>query len=155
MNHGCVGYKLFIKAFPNHFKYNSVYAHYPLTIPSENRKILKDLGTYDLFDFERPTYIPPRVPILSYTSLQTILNDAQTFKVPWGGMFDYLMQDEFMLSRDNPINKQMKDFVGNCIYGQQQWKDEVIKFYDSKALEMIRKKSYKIGDGYMVDAVRE
>ena len=26
-------YKLFHRAFPNHFKTNSVYAHYPMTIP--------------------------------------------------------------------------------------------------------------------------
>lgn len=26
-------YKLFLRAFPNHFKANSVYAHYPMTIP--------------------------------------------------------------------------------------------------------------------------
>lgn len=30
VNQGCVFYKLFIRAFPNHFKYNSVYAHYPM-----------------------------------------------------------------------------------------------------------------------------
>lgn len=26
-------YKLFFRSFPNHFKGNSVYAHYPMTIP--------------------------------------------------------------------------------------------------------------------------
>lgn len=30
MNQGCVFYKLFIRAFPNHFKGDSVYAHYPM-----------------------------------------------------------------------------------------------------------------------------
>ena len=28
-------YKLFLRAFPNHFKPNSVYAHYPMTIPRQ------------------------------------------------------------------------------------------------------------------------
>ena len=28
-----VFYKLCLRAFPNHFKGNSVYAHYPMTIP--------------------------------------------------------------------------------------------------------------------------
>lgn len=26
-------YKLFLRAFPNHFKGDSIYAHYPMTIP--------------------------------------------------------------------------------------------------------------------------
>jgi len=26
-------YKLFFRAFPNHFQGNSIYAHYPMTIP--------------------------------------------------------------------------------------------------------------------------
>ena len=30
LNQGCVFYKLFIRAFPNHFKGDSVYAHYPM-----------------------------------------------------------------------------------------------------------------------------
>lgn len=29
-------YKLFFRAFPNHFKSNSVYAHYPMTIPRQD-----------------------------------------------------------------------------------------------------------------------
>lgn len=29
-------YKLFLRAFPNHFKGNSVYAHYPMTIPRQD-----------------------------------------------------------------------------------------------------------------------
>src|SRR5690606_5069247 len=66
INHGCVGYRLFIKAFPNHFKYNSVYVHHPLAIPSENKKIMESLNRADLFDYERPTFIPPRIPILGY-----------------------------------------------------------------------------------------
>jgi hypothetical protein len=38
--HGCVNYKLLLRAFPKHFKLNSICAMYPLTIPPENRKIL-------------------------------------------------------------------------------------------------------------------
>ena len=30
INQGCVFYKLFLRAFPNHFKPDSVYAHYPM-----------------------------------------------------------------------------------------------------------------------------
>ena len=33
---GSVIYKLFLRAFPHHFKHNSVYAHYPMTIPRQD-----------------------------------------------------------------------------------------------------------------------
>jgi linoleate 10R-lipoxygenase len=36
---GCVISKLFLRAFPNHFKADSVYVHYPMTIPSVSFKI--------------------------------------------------------------------------------------------------------------------
>jgi linoleate 8R-lipoxygenase/9,12-octadecadienoate 8-hydroperoxide 8R-isomerase len=47
VDHGHVFYKLFLRAFPNNFKPNSVYVHFPMVIPSENRKILESLGTAD------------------------------------------------------------------------------------------------------------
>ena len=44
VDYGHVFYKLFLRAFPHHFRANSVYAHYPLVIPGENQKIHYDLG---------------------------------------------------------------------------------------------------------------
>ena len=34
LNQGCVFYKLMLRAFPNHFKPDSIYAHYPMTVGS-------------------------------------------------------------------------------------------------------------------------
>ena len=36
---GCCFYKLFLRAFPNHFKQNSIYAHYPMTVVSVADKL--------------------------------------------------------------------------------------------------------------------
>ncbi len=63
-------YKLFLRAFPNHFKGNSIYAHYPMTIPrqvfgpviaikllipySENTKIMRSLGRESQYSWDRP-----------------------------------------------------------------------------------------------------
>ncbi|RPA72611.1 putative fatty acid oxygenase PpoA [Ascobolus immersus RN42] len=152
---GCIAYKLLIKAFPNHFKYNSVYAHYPMTIPTENHKILTKLGWVNRYNFERPTPIAPRINILSYNALQRVLNEQHNFTLTWGEAHDFIFKAETMLSRDNSINAQMKEFVGGCIYGQAAWKEQVLKFYEEKTLEMLRKKSYFIGGNYMVDAIRD
>lgn len=154
--HGCVGYKLILKAFPNHFKFNSIYAHYPLTIPSENRKIHTALGTIDQFDFERPSYTPLRVPISSYGATKQILTDAENFKVTWGAGFDFIMRADFMLSGDRPANSEQKKFVHDRLYlGDVDWRKQIREFYEELTVKLIRKKAYRLGDAYQVDAVRE
>ncbi|KAF8249495.1 heme peroxidase [Wilcoxina mikolae CBS 423.85] len=159
---GCVGYKLILKAFPNHFKYNSIYALYPLTIPSENKKIYTALGLGDQFDYERPKFIRPRIPITSYAATKKILCDADNFKVTWGVGFDYIMEAQFMLSGDGAPYSNMKKFVGDRFYGQGDspridWKAQIRDFYRDLTTKLIRKKAYQItgANCYQVDAVRD
>ena len=100
IDHGCVFYKLFTRAFPNHFKPDSVYAHFPMTIPSENHTILKDLGTAQHYSFDRPQFIPPRVNIVTYNGAKSVLERQDIFKVTWGGTLKELMGEggaHFML----------------------------------------------------------
>jgi linoleate 10R-lipoxygenase len=47
-------YKLFMRAFPGWFEYNSVYALFPFTIPSENVKILKKLDVWSQYSLNPP-----------------------------------------------------------------------------------------------------
>jgi linoleate 10R-lipoxygenase len=88
---GCVFYKLFLRCFPNHFKPDSIYAHYPMTVPSENRKIMRDLGRETHYSYERPARIPPRVDLTSYIAAKTVLENQDIFKVTWGGTLEELM----------------------------------------------------------------
>ena len=53
INFGGVLYKLVLNAFPQLPK-NSIYAHYPLVIPSANREILQGMKRDTLYDFDRP-----------------------------------------------------------------------------------------------------
>lgn len=154
--HGCVGYKLILKAFPNHFKSNSVYAMYPLTIPTENHSILTALGTVGDFDFSVPKYTPVRIPISSYAATKQILNCAEHFKVTWGEGFDFIMKADFMLSGDTKSNAEQKKFVKDRLYlGNVNWKSQIKQFYIDTTRELLRKKTYNIGGCYMVDAVRD
>ncbi|KAI5788727.1 heme peroxidase [Pyronema domesticum] len=158
--HGTVAYKLFLKAFPNHFKYNSIYALHPLTIPSENRKIFTALNIVDQFDFDRPKRIKQRIPIRSYGATKAILTDPTNFKVTWGAGFDYIMEAKFMLSGDGSPFTGMKKFVGERLYGQGgniNWKQQIKDFYKETTTKLIRKKAYQLAgtDCYQVDAVRD
>ncbi|KAI5806988.1 heme peroxidase [Geopyxis carbonaria] len=156
--HGCVGYKLFLKAFPNHFKYNSVYVMYPLTIPSENKKILTALGTDNQFNFDRPQFVKQRIPVASYSAVKQILNDNDSFKVTWGAGFDYVMEAPFMLSGDGGPYSAMKKYVGDRFYKHDvDWQAQIKDFYTQLTVKLIRKKAYNIvgADCYQVDAVRD
>lgn len=160
--HGCVFYKLFLKCFPNHFTWNSIYAMYPLTIPSENKKIMTNLGKVDLFDYERPKFVKPRIPVLSYAATKRILDDKHTFNVMWDG-FTWVYGKEFMLSGDTDWHEGMRNFVGECIFGQQAWEKEVRQFYEDTCTRLLKDKRYRVpGPGakrgqecWQIDAVRD
>jgi linoleate 10R-lipoxygenase len=152
-----VFYKLFLRAFPAHFKQNSVYVHYPLTIPSENKKILTDLGRAGQYSWDKPAFIPPRINITSYVGAKCVLEDQQKFKVMWGEGFEFLMGKEglnFMLSGDTPHNAKQRKVMGESLY-RDEWHRQVKDFYEYITLCLLKEKSYKLAGVNQVDVIRE
>ena len=157
VNHGCVFYKLFIRAFPNHFKQNSVYAHYPMVIPSENSRILKNISRADLFNFDRPTFQPLRVNITSYGAAKYILENQSRYKVTWHEGLSFLMGkggSNFMLSGDTPFHHQQRECMHAQLY-KDGWHGHVKAFYAEITRELLREKSYKVAGQNMVDIIRD
>ncbi|KAI9759515.1 MAG: hypothetical protein M4579_002274 [Chaenotheca gracillima] len=154
---GCVFYKLFLRAFPNHFKADSIYAHYPMTIPSENRKIMKNLGREGHYSYDRPTKIPPRVNLTSYKGAQFILNHAQEFNVMWDEGLGFLMGKgglDFMLSGDTKFHNQQRQIMGKALYSDK-WHQQIKDFYEYITLKLLKQKSYKIDGTNQVDITRD
>lgn len=79
---GGVIYKLLTRAFPNHYKGNSVYAMYPFVVPEENHKIHTKLGTVGLYDYGAPKFEHPAIPIMTHAGVTRVLGDQENFKVP-------------------------------------------------------------------------
>ena len=52
INYGCVFYKLVLTALPDCYAQSSIYAHFPLVIPEENRIILTKLKNASLYNFD-------------------------------------------------------------------------------------------------------
>lgn len=147
VNHGCIFYKLFIRAFPNHFKGNSVYAHYPMVIPSENHKILTDLGRVDKFDFTRPTTIPQRVNITTYGGSAHVLENKEQYRVTWHEGLGFLMGKggcRFMLSGDTDFHAGQKKTMHGQLY-KDNWRKAIKTFYAQMAEQLLTEKSSKIG----------
>lgn len=154
---GCVFYKLFLRAFPNHFKPNSVYAHYPMTIPSENKKILQSLGRADHYSWDRPGFMPARINLTSYNAARYVLEHPKDFRVTWGEGLGFLMGSgglKFMLAGDAPIHAQQRRVMGKALY-KDKWHQQVKEFYEGITLKLLKEKSCKIAGVSQVDITRE
>jgi linoleate 8R-lipoxygenase/9,12-octadecadienoate 8-hydroperoxide 8R-isomerase len=161
VDRGCVFYKLVFRAFPEHFRQNSIYAHFPLVIPSENQKILKDLGLAQKYSFENPSRVPPPEFINSHAACTRILSDKELFHVTWGETIEFLMHNrgyaygkDFMLSGDGPINLESREMMHKALY-QERWESEVKKFYENITVKLLREHSYQIAGVNQVDIVRD
>ncbi|KAK8076499.1 hypothetical protein PG994_003771 [Apiospora phragmitis] len=157
MNQGCVFYKLFIRAFPNHFKGDSVYAHYPMCVPSETKKILTNLGRVNDFSFERPSFIPPRVSITTYGGAAQALKNQEVYKVTWNEGLSVLMGDggsRFMLSGDTAFHAGQRRCMHEQMY-KDNWQTNIKAFYAQITDKLIKEKSYKLAGKNFVDIIRD
>ena len=159
VDQGHVFYKLFLRAFPRHFRPDSVYAHFPLVVPDENRKIHEDLGIAHRYSYERPAYTPPPTIISSYDAAAAILNDQENYHVTWGPAIEFLMHRggqpygrDFMLSGDRPANAHSKQAMHNALY-KDQWHAEVRAFYEATTLDLLRTHTTPIAGVPTVDVV--
>ncbi|RDW75784.1 hypothetical protein BP5796_06605 [Coleophoma crateriformis] len=156
---GCVFYKLFTRAFPNHFTFNSIYAHYPLTIPSENKKIMTKLERADDYSWDRPARIPGRINVASYDGVTTILKNGDVFGVdPWRRGLYFLMGKpgaDFMLAGDGPFFAERRTQMKQCLY-QDNWHKSVKAFYQDITLSLLKQWSYNLhGTTKQVDIIRD
>jgi linoleate 8R-lipoxygenase / 9,12-octadecadienoate 8-hydroperoxide 8R-isomerase len=161
VDQGHVLYKLVFRAFPNHFKQNSIYAHFPLVIPSENKKIFSGLGTSGDYSWDEPIRVNQPQFISSHAACKAILRDQQSFKVTWGDAIEFLMHNhnqlfgqDFMLSGDRSPNAASRKMMGQALY-RPKWESEVKKFYEEITVKLLREHSYKLAGVNQVDIVRD
>lgn len=74
--------KLLQNAYPGWYTGTSVYSLFPLTVPTEARKILKDLGMEADFTYERPTLQKFPIPVHTWQGVVNVFEDQANFKVP-------------------------------------------------------------------------
>ena len=161
VDQGHVFYKLILRAFPNYFQTHSVFAHFPFVIPSENRKILRQLETDFKYTWDRPFFNPSPTFITSYEAGKSILSNKEDFKVTWGKAITFLMHREgkqygadFMLSGDREVNAQSRKVMSKALY-RDNWENETKRFYETITLELLHRHSYKLAGVSQVDIVRD
>ena len=153
VNHGCVFHKLFLRAFPNHFKQNSVYAHYPMAIPSENEKILTNLKRIHMFDFERPRYQTPSVDVSSFGAAQSILTNNGKYSAATRDGTEFLLGSSSRLLTSNPTSPQRQDL--SKFIQRDTWAADVKSFYATTTQKLLYEKSHAIAGHTQVDVIRD
>ncbi|ORY64342.1 heme peroxidase [Pseudomassariella vexata] len=158
---GCVFYKLILRAFPQHFEHNSVYAHYPMVIPSENEKILRELGRADIYEFRRPRRLPAQSIIKSPSCVKTILGNNRAFGFePWRRGFHFLGGDDSTkacLAGDGPSSTERRGQLQNCLH-PDCWETLVKQLYEEITMQLLQKWSCKVGGAKatsQVDIIRD
>ncbi|KAI9829319.1 MAG: hypothetical protein M1819_006382 [Sarea resinae] len=152
---GGVLYKLLMRAFPDYYSGNSAYAMFPFTVPDENRKILRSLGTEKDYDFSRPSLKPQPKVIETWAGAVSILEDQASFKVPWGPHTHYLTGHDYMLSGDSPTNAEQKKFVSNAVYCPHDGLNEIRQYYEKLTTDLVLDKSHKLRHSYQLDVVAD
>ncbi|KAJ5551085.1 Cytochrome P450 [Penicillium sp. DV-2018c] len=147
INQGCVFYKLATRAFPNYYKPDSIYAHYPMTIPSENQKIMKDLGREQDYSYDRPAFIEPRVNLISHQNAKLILENQTDFRPSWARNMSKLFgKGEFDLKQREAIAKALNT---------EEFPKLVKSFYEDITQRLIAEKSGQLGKINQIDITRD
>lgn len=153
---GTVIYNLLMRALPNWYRGNSIYAMFPFTVPAENERIMEKLGKKDLFDYERPSYVAVPTSIKTWAGVTSVLSNQKDFRVPWGPHTFYLTGHDYMLSGDKPANAEQKVEIHRALYCPVNWQREIRKFYEALTTQLVEIKSEKLrGRWYQLDACRD
>ncbi|TDZ48293.1 Linoleate diol synthase [Colletotrichum trifolii] len=157
-----VFYKLVYRAFPNTFQNNSIYAHFPLTVPLENKKILESIDRAYLYTWDEPKTKSQLIPILSHKAVSDVLYNQQDFKVIWGEAINHLVAQpgknyakDFCLAGDGKANLMNRTSVRKAlIHGP--WETEVWKWYSHTTPKLMEQNSFPIPNGRReIDVIRD
>lgn len=75
-----------------------------MTVPSENRKIMRDLGREADYSWDKPARIPPKVGFESYLATKYVLEHAAEFRVMWDDSIIWLMGSQVSVSSFSLLN---------------------------------------------------
>jgi hypothetical protein len=145
INHGCVFYKLILNAFPRHFSKNSVYAHYPLVVPDENRKILRDMSRDQLYDFARP--VGKAAPVIkpAEPAAATALSDDSKFTSLW-------TKRAGRLGAPKDVAKPKQSFA-EIVLKQDNWRAKTKTYYEKYLPKLWAEKQYELGGAQQLDII--
>jgi hypothetical protein len=152
---GTTVHHLLNRAYPGFYRSNSVYALFPLTIPPENRVILKAKGVEARYDYNRPRQAANPTQVVTWQGAVDVLRDQQSFKVPWGPRVYELTHHDWMLSGDRPWNAKQKSVCMHALYDPPKGLEQIKAFYEKVTTGLIESMSQQFSDRRQIDVVRD
>jgi linoleate 8R-lipoxygenase / 9,12-octadecadienoate 8-hydroperoxide 8R-isomerase len=156
IDNGCVFYKLVLNTFPEHFKSNSVYAHYPMTVPSEMQTVLRNLEREKGYSYERPSRMPKTHIVSTYAAATEVLANANLFRVSiteetafFFGNHANLFAGEY--SKESCFRKSMQE----APHADGKWDAEVRASFERITTQLLQKKAYQLAGKNQVDIIRD
>lgn len=148
-----------MRAFPNSYKGNSVYAFFPFSTPETTRKALARYGKDSEYDFSLPARAPVIKSVRTFQACMDILTDHERFGVFYGPAIQDLTKNgcPFFISTDVVKDwSRDRDQLSSALF-PPGWQDRLTAFTSTKTADLIQSKSFTYDGGKtrMLDVVRD
>lgn len=148
INYGCVFYKLVLNALPNSYRQDSIYAHYPLVIPAENKTILSELKKANLYNFEPPTGVSSPVIIRSVETCMTVANDRTAYQSNWN-------PEVFVPGRGLGNPKDQAPILAQKLLEMEGLPTTITAFYKDNIANLVKSEAYQLAGSWQVDMIQD
>lgn len=148
INYGCVFYKLVLNAFPNNFKQNSIYAHYPLVVPDENKAILTRLKKADLYNFEKPVEVSAVVTLTSQQTINSVICNTTDFHPTWDPQI-------FSPTRGPGKAEHQHPLLAQQLLENKGLASATASFYKDAIASLLKSEAYQVASIHQVDILRD
>ncbi|POS83379.1 hypothetical protein EPUL_003191 [Erysiphe pulchra] len=155
INEGCVLFKLILNAFPHHFTYDSIFAHFPFVVPGENVEIQRSLGRTYKFGWDRPKREKKNVIIKSHAAAQVILNDQINWKFIGDQNISLLTSDYNI--KYGQVSDMTRGIQSSKMAHTKILEDGIRDFYLETTAKLLEKYTSEVPgkNAYQVDVVRD
>ena len=164
IDYGCVFYKLILTALPHHFRSDSVFAHYPLVIPCENRIILTGLGHANDYSFDKTCSFPPLLSFSLDESCRSTSGYQGDSTDTWDEEIAFLArnssatrnpnQELTLLANGDGIGSVCQNLLRQILY-PRSWQHEVKSFYEHVTSKLLHRNARAVGGRCQIDIVRD
>ena len=147
-------HRLIHRAFPTHFKFNSIYCMQPMYLPSMNIEIFKQNKTLDLYSTDPPVRIPKAKVLGTQSAVKTVIDDSKTYGSSYVGKLPDSASADFMICGECSGDKtshtklaaQVKAAGGLSLFQ---------KSIEASMRKVLAREAYKMRGLYQVDMTKE
>ncbi|KAE8389860.1 heme peroxidase [Aspergillus alliaceus] len=157
---GSMFHKLFQRALPNWFPYNSLHITQPMYTRKMNEQIAREIGTIDEYTLDDPSPPPKTVIVTKHSTITKLSKDQANFRVIWAKYLNEMIPGRdlsgYMLLGDKPANTAQKVLVKEILYSPAEFVQLLSETAVSVAKEQLAAETLNLTpELHQVDIVRD